>query len=69
MGLRGKESACNAGDVGLIPGSGRCPGEGNGSPFLYSFPGNAIDRRAQWSTGHGVAKNQIRLKQLSMNMM
>ena len=31
----GKESACNAGDVGLISGSGRCPGEGNGYPFQY----------------------------------
>ena len=32
----GKESACNAGDLSLIPGSGRSPGEGNGSPLQYS---------------------------------
>ena len=35
-GLDSKESACNAGDVGLIPGSGRSPGEGNGNPLQYS---------------------------------
>ena len=43
---RGKESACNAGDTGLIPGLGRCPGEGNGSPLQYSFLGNPMDRGA-----------------------
>ena len=64
-----KKSACSAGDTGLIPGSGRCPGEGNGSPLQYSFPGNPMDRGAWWSTGHGVAKSQTRLKQLSMCMM
>ena len=35
-GLAGKESACNAGDLGSIPGSGRSPGEGNGNPLQYS---------------------------------
>ena len=35
-GSDGKESACNAGDLGLIPGSGRCPGKGNGNPLQYS---------------------------------
>ena len=35
-GLDGKASACNAGDLGSIPGSGRCPGEGNGNPPQYS---------------------------------
>ena len=35
-GSAGKESACNAGDLGLIPGLGRCPGERNGSPLQYS---------------------------------
>ena len=35
-GSDGKASACNAGDLGLIPGSGRCPGEGNGNPLQYS---------------------------------
>ena len=42
----GKESACNAGDVGLIPGSGRSPGEGNGNPLQYSYLENSRDRGA-----------------------
>ena len=39
-----KESACNVGDLGSIPGSGRSPGEGNGNPFQYSCLGNSVDR-------------------------
>ena len=39
-----KESACNAGDMGLIPGSGRAPGEGNGNLLQYSCLGNPMDR-------------------------
>ena len=39
-----KESYCNAGDPGLIPGSGRHPGEGDGCPFLYSCQENSMDR-------------------------
>ena len=42
-GLAGKESACNAGDLGLIPGLGRSPGEGKGSPLLYSGLENSMD--------------------------
>ena len=42
----GKESACNAGDLGLIPGSGRSLGEGNGNSLQYSCLGNSMDRRA-----------------------
>ena len=42
-GLAGKESACNTGDLGLIPGSGRSPGEGNGNPFQYSCLENSMD--------------------------
>ena len=41
-----KESACNAGDPGSIPGSGRSPGEGNGNPLQHSFLGNPMDRGA-----------------------
>ena len=41
-----KESACNAGDLGLIPGSGRSPGEGNGYPFQYSCLVNPTNRGA-----------------------
>ena len=42
--LDGKESTCNAGDMGLIPGSGRSPGEGNDYPLQYSCLGNPMDR-------------------------
>ena len=52
-----QEAACNAGDASLIPGSGRCPGEGNGNPLQYSCLGNPKDRRAWWATVHGVAKS------------
>ena len=57
-----KESACNEGDVGLIPGSGRSPGEGNGNALQYSCLGNSMDRGAWWATVHRVAKNRTRLK-------
>ena len=46
----GKASACNAGDLGLIPGLGRSPGEGNGSTLQYSCLENPMDRRAWWAT-------------------
>ena len=45
-GSEGKESACNAGDPGLIPGLGRSPGEGNGNPLQYSCLENSKDRGA-----------------------
>ena len=51
-----KESACNAGDLGLTPGLGRSPGEGNGYPHQYSCLENSMDRGVLWSTVHGVAK-------------
>ena len=60
-GSDGKESACNAGDPGSIPGSGRSPGEGNGNPLQYSCPENSMDGRALWAVVHGVAKSQTRL--------
>ena len=56
-GSEGKESTCNAGDSGSIPGLGRSAGEGNGNPFQYSCLGNFIDRRAWCATVHGVAKS------------
>ena len=46
-GSDGKEYACNVGDPGLIPGSGRSPGEGNGNPLLYSCLENPMDRGLQ----------------------
>ena len=45
-GSDGKESACNTGDQGSIPGSGRSPGEGNGNPLQYSCLENPTDRGA-----------------------
>ena len=56
VGSDGKESDCNAGDVGLIPGSGRSRGEGNGNLLQYSCLENFMDRGAWWATGHGAAK-------------
>ena len=44
-----KESACNAGDLGLIPGSRRSPGKGNGNPLQYSYLENPMDRGACWA--------------------
>ena len=55
-GSDGKESACNAEDPGLIPGSGRSPGERNGYPLQYSCLGNYMVRESWWITVHGVAK-------------
>ena len=52
-GSDGKESACREGDLGLIPGSGRSPGEGNGNPLQYSCLENSMDRGAWWATVHG----------------
>ena len=52
-----KESACNAEDLGSVPGSRRSPGEGNGNPLQDSCLGNPMDRRAWWATVHGVAKS------------
>ena len=48
-----KASACNAGDLGSIPGSGRSPGEGNGNPLQYSCLENPMDGGAWWATVHG----------------
>ena len=55
-GSAGKESACNAEDLGSIPGLGRCPGEGNSYPLQYSGLENSMDRGAWWATVHGVAE-------------
>ena len=51
-----KQSACNARDPGLIPGSGRSPGEGNGKPLQYSYLENSMDGGARRATVHGVAR-------------
>jgi len=59
--LSSKEFACQTGDMGLIPGSGRSPGKGNGNPLQYSCLGNPIDRRAWQATVHEVTKSQTQL--------
>ena len=56
-----KESTCNAGDPGSIPGLGRSIGEKNSNPFQYSCLEDSMHRGARKATVHGVAKNQIRL--------
>ena len=61
-GSDGKESACNAGDLGSISGLGRSPGEGNSSPLQYSFLENPTDRGAWWATVHAVSKSQAQLR-------
>ena len=60
-GLDGKESACDAGDPGLIPGLRRSPGEGNGNPLQCSCLGNPMDRGAYWAAVHGITKSWILL--------
>ena len=58
-GSDGKESACNAGNLGSIPGSGRSPGKGNGNRLQYSCLENFIDREAWRATVHGVLQTRI----------
>ena len=60
-GSEGKESACNAGDAGSIPGWGRSLGEGNGIRFQYSCLESPMDREAWQATVYEVAESQIRL--------
>ena len=57
----GKESTCNAGDLGLIPELERSPGEGNGNPLQYSCLENPMDRGAWQATVHGITKSQTGL--------
>ena len=56
-GSDGKESACNAGDPGLIPGLGRSPEERNSNPLQYSCLENSMDRGARRATVHGIAES------------
>ena len=60
-GSNGKESACNAGDLGPIPGAGRSTGEGNGNPLQYPCLENSMDRGSGWATAHRVTKSQTQL--------
>ena len=60
-GLGGQESACTAGDLGSIPGSGRCLEEGNGTPLQCSCLENPMERGAWRATVHGVTKSLTQL--------
>ena len=60
-GSDGKESACNVGDLGLIPGLGRCPGGGHGHSLEYSCLENPMDRGAWRAAVHVVAQSQTQL--------
>ena len=55
----GKNLSANAGDSGSIPGSGRCPGEGNDNSLQYSCQENSMNKGAWRATVHGVAKDMI----------
>ena len=61
MALRVKSSACNAGDLGSIRGSGRSPEEGNSNPLQYSCLENSMDGGTSYATVHGVTKSRTRL--------
>ena len=65
--LSSRESVCNAGDPGLLPGLGRSPGKGNDNPLQYPCLENPMDRGAWWAIVHGVSQSQTRLKRLSSN--
>ena len=63
-----KVSASNAGDPGLIPGSGRSPREGNGNPLQYSCLEKLMDGGAWWVTIHGVTKSWTRLSDFTHSL-
>ena len=60
-----KESTCNAGDPGSIPGLGRSPGDGNGNPLQYSCLENPVDGGILYAIVHWVAKSWTRLRDLN----
>ena len=64
-----RSSACNAGDLGLIPGSGRSPGGEKGNPLQYSCLENPVDRGAWWATVHGVTKSRTRLSDFTFHSL
>ena len=55
----GKESTCNWGDLGSIPGLGRSPGEENGNPLQYCCLDNSMNRGALQATVHGIAESDM----------
>ena len=64
----GKDAACNTEDVGLIPGSGRSPGEESGYPLQYSCLGNSMGRGAWWATVHGITKESDMTEKLTLSL-
>ena len=64
-----KASACNGGALGLIPGLGRSPGEGNDNPLQYSCLENPMDGEAWWATVHGVTKSRTRLSEFTLTFL
>ena len=68
-GLEGKASACNAGDPGSIPESGRSPGEGNGNPLQYSCVENPMDGEAWQATVPEVAKSRHKTERLHFTFL
>ena len=66
-GSDGKQPAISVGDLGSIPGSGRCPGEQNGNPLQYPCLENPMDGGAWQATVHGVAKSWTRLSVSSLS--
>ena len=64
-----KESTCNVGDLGSIPGLGRSPGEGNGNPLQCSCLENPRDGGAWWAVVYVVAQSRTGLKRLSSSSM
>ena len=64
VGSDSKESTCNAGDLGSVPGSGRSCEEGNGYTFQYSCLEKSMDREAWQATVHGVTKSRTPLIEL-----
>ena len=68
-GSQNKASACNVGDPGSIPGSGRSPGGGNGNQLQCPCLGNPLNGGAWWATVHGVAKSQTQLNNFTITMV
>ena len=68
-GSDGKESACHAGDLGLVPGSERSPGEGFGNPLQYSCLENPLDRGDWQAAVHGVSKSRTRRSDLHFHLV
>ena len=68
-GSDGKESSCNAGDLGSIPGLGRSSRGGHGNPLQYSCLENPMARGAWWATVHGVTKSRTWLNNFPFTLM